>query len=55
MTMILATIHLTVDAKEDEFKIKEEIEYALNTACSQLERSLTHESIHYKIRRLEEI
>ena len=48
-TALIFRIALTVAADETEFEIKQDVEHALNAACTKLEELLTNRSISYKI------
>jgi hypothetical protein len=48
-TALVFKVMLTVEADEIEPEIRQEVEYAMNEACSSLERKLTHTGIGYKI------
>ena len=40
---------LYIDSDEDPAKIREQVEYALNEACSALESRLKHDCISYAL------
>ncbi len=55
MPLLLVKITLMVEASESEADIHQQVEYALNSACTQLEQNLTDRSITYDIREVIEL
>jgi hypothetical protein len=48
--LYVAEVRFIIDTYQNEEEVKQQLEYAINTACSQLEQELNrHESISYRM------